>query len=233
MELSEILIIAFTGVVALSTVAYALLTWRLVSETQKLRRAQTEPRVSARVEIDEWAGRDGLELVIRNEGQGPASNIRFDFEGDPTYFIGSGQLEPIDQISVIKNGLPHLGPGQTFRLRLGWLIGEAFDRANQVPWTLHISFRSLGGTLMRGTYVLDFSQFAGTMGGDEQPLVKIERHLNSLQKDVHHLLTGFNKPQIITQTKGAYREEMEQRRRERSGGGPVDSASDTDSVVEG
>ena len=47
MELSEILIIAFTGVVALSTVAYALLTWRLVSETQKLRRARETHKPAA------------------------------------------------------------------------------------------------------------------------------------------------------------------------------------------
>ena len=52
MELSEILIIAFTGVVALSTVAYALLTWRLVSETQKLRSARGDPQTSCSFKAD-------------------------------------------------------------------------------------------------------------------------------------------------------------------------------------
>ena len=110
MELGEILIIVFTGVVAGSTVAYAVLTWRLVAETRRLREAQTEPRVSMRLELAERVGHGGIELLIRNEGQGPAQNIRFHFQGDPTYFIGHGQQQPIDQIPLIENGLPYLGP---------------------------------------------------------------------------------------------------------------------------
>ena len=36
----------FTFIVALATVVYAVLTWRLVSETEKLRIVQTEPDIS-------------------------------------------------------------------------------------------------------------------------------------------------------------------------------------------
>lgn len=36
--------VAFSAVVAITTVVYAILTWRLVSETRKMRVAQTEPR---------------------------------------------------------------------------------------------------------------------------------------------------------------------------------------------
>ena len=229
MELEGTLIVAFTGVVAISTVVYAGLTGWLVFETQKLRKAQTEPRVSARIELAERVAQGGLELVIRNEGQGPANDIRFDFEGDPTYFVEHGQQEPIDQIAVIKNGLPYLGSGQTFKLLLGWLFGEAFDRANQMPWVFHISYKSLGGKPTRDTYVLDFSQFAGLIVGGGPPLVKIEKHLDALQRDVHHLLTGFNKPQVITQTKEEYQEELEQLRRERRRSVPSDSGSKSDS----
>ena len=61
MEVYEWLIVAFTGVVALSTVVYAFLTWRLVSETRRMREVQTEPRVSVRVEPDH-TGLPGYEL---------------------------------------------------------------------------------------------------------------------------------------------------------------------------
>ena len=44
-ELGDWLIVAFTFVVAGSTVAYVILTWRLVTETRRMREAQTEPRV--------------------------------------------------------------------------------------------------------------------------------------------------------------------------------------------
>ena len=75
-ELGDWLIVAFTFVVAGSTVAYVILTWRLVAETRRMREAQTEPRISERSErrnkADMW-DTVRMELVIRNEGQGPGS----------------------------------------------------------------------------------------------------------------------------------------------------------------
>lgn len=48
-ELGEILIIVFTDVVAASTIAYAVLTWRLVAETRRMQEIQTEPGLSVRL----------------------------------------------------------------------------------------------------------------------------------------------------------------------------------------
>ena len=44
MDLNEILIMAFTFVVAVSTAVYAYLTWRLVSETRRMREVQNGPK---------------------------------------------------------------------------------------------------------------------------------------------------------------------------------------------
>ena len=217
MELGEILIVVFTGVVAFSTGVYAFLTWRLVSETRRMREVQTEPRVSMSLALSDRFGNGGLELVIRNEGQGAAEKIRFTFEGDPAYFIGHGQRQPIDQIPVIKNGLPYLGPNQDFRFLLGWLFGESFDRANQSPWTFHVHYESLAKKPKEDTYILDFSQFAHLVVGSGSPLMKIEKHLDSIQNEVHHMATGFHKLQVITQTKEQSRKEMEDFRRQQLG----------------
>ena len=215
MELGEILIIVFTGVVAGSTVAYALLTRQLVSETRRLRKVQTEPRVSVSAELAQGVGHGALELVVRNEGQGPAQNIQFGFEGDPTYFTENGLEQPIDQIPVIKNGLPYLGPSQHFRVLLGWLFGDAFERASQEPWTFHMDYENPFGKPQRGRYTLDFSQFSGLMVGGGPPLVKIEKHLEALQKDLHHLTTGFKRLHVLTQTRDEFRKEMEDLREQR------------------
>ena len=88
MDVGQILMVVFTGVVAFSTGVYAVLTWRLVTETRRMREFQMEPRVCIRVEADR-TGLLGYELVIQNEGQGVAKNVRFGFEGDPTYFRNS------------------------------------------------------------------------------------------------------------------------------------------------
>ena len=210
MDLGEILLIVFTGVVAASTVAYVVLTYRLVSETRRLREVQTEPRVSMRLELAQQVGFGGLELVIRNEGQGPAQNIRFNFQGDPEYFIGHGQNQPIDQIPIIKNGIPYLGPGQSFRFLLGFLFGEAFDHATSAPWIFQIDYESLQKRSKEETYLLDFAQFAGFPIGTGAPLVKIEKHLEAVQRDLHSVVTGFTKLQILIQTVEEFRKESEE-----------------------
>ena len=130
MTFSDGLLILFTGVVAVSTAFYAFLPSRLVYETRRMREVQTEPKVSVRTELSHDVGHGGIELVVRNEGQGPAQNVRFEFEGDPYYF---NKDRPFDQLPVIKNGLPYLGPNQSFRFLLGWLFGDAFVRATEAP----------------------------------------------------------------------------------------------------
>ena len=209
LDLGQALIVAFTGVVAVSTVIYAFLTWRLVSETRRMRRAQTEPRVSVHVELNETSG-DGsrMDLMIQNVGQGPAEEIRFEFEGDPTYF---GKGRPIDQLSVFKNGLPYLSPNQSFRIVLGWLYDEEFTRATQKPWDIRVRYKNVAGEeIPESTFSVDFSQFKGLIASGS-PLYRIEKHLDSLRKDIHKLTEGSRELQVITQSIEEYREDQKER----------------------
>ena len=208
LDLGQTLIVLFTGVVAVSTVFYAILTWKLVSETRRMRRAQTEPRVSVHVELNETSG-DGrrMDLMIQNVGQGPAEDIQFGFEGDPTYF---GKDRPIDQLLVIKNGLPYLSPNQSFRIVLGWLYGGDFARATQKPWRISTQYKNVVGEEMpKVTYLVDFSQFKDLIISGS-PLHRIEKHLDSLRKDIHQLTEGSSEIQVITQGKEEYREEQKE-----------------------
>ena len=66
------------------------------------------------------------------------------------------------------------------------------------------------------TFIVDFSQFDGLTYTTGDPLQKIEKHLDSLQRDVHHMTTGFSKLHILTQTKEEYLEEREEVRRQRT-----------------
>jgi hypothetical protein len=64
----------FSGVVAIATVVYALLTSKLVLETRSLREAQTEPRVEVFMRItDVWIR--GVDIVVKNIGAGPAYDV--------------------------------------------------------------------------------------------------------------------------------------------------------------
>ena len=205
MTVADVLLLVFAGMVAVATLVYAVLTWRLVAETRRMREVQTEPRISVRAELSEQGGHGGIDLVIRNEGQGPAQNVRFRFKGDPTYFF---QDRPVDQFPVIKNGLAYLGPGQTFRFLLGFLMGPSFTHATEAPWTFHTQYENTLGEQRQDTYVVDFSVFESLIVSGRVPLHDIATHLEALQRDVHHLTTGFDQLRVITQTKQEVEEEQ-------------------------
>ena len=211
LDLGQVLMLLFTGVVAASTFVYAKLTRKLVSETQRLREVQTEPRVSIRVEAGH-TGHPGYELVIQNNGQGVAKNVRFEFEGDASYFRNSWiNCSPpeVNELPVIRDGLDYLEPGQVYRFPLGTVSPEEYERAVTTPWTFHAQYESLHGKLMNNTYVIDFSQFTG-MFFEPNHLKEIAEHLETMQKDLHRLTEGHARVQVVTQT----REEFEQRREE-------------------
>lgn len=201
------LIVLFTGVVAVSTVAYAILTWKLVSETRRMRQVQTEPRVSMQLELGSGVGHGGLQLEIRNEGMGPATEIRFEFDGDANYFTNRGLGRPITEVPVIKEGIDYLGPDRNFSFVLGWLFGEDFSRAMEAPWKFNVAYKNLSGKKMKDTFILDFSQFSHLIVGAADPLRNIEKHLDAIQKELKSWSTGTRKPQIIIQTKAQQRKE--------------------------
>jgi hypothetical protein len=154
-----------------------------------------------------------VDLVIRNVGQGPAYNIHFAFQGDPTVF---GDDRPLDQLPIIKNGLRYLAPNQTFRFMLGVLVGQHFERAMRSPWSFDVTYGNQAGRSRRDSYTVDFSQFAQLHVGGRSPLHKIGRHLEALQRDVHNLTTGFRKLRVITQTEQEARRELEEFQNEQS-----------------
>lgn len=149
-------------VVAACTFVYAFLTWRLLSETRKLREVQTEPRVGVQVEPNHPSR--GYDLVIRNTGQGAAQNVRFEFLGDPTYFrdsFGGNAPPPVNQLPVVKDGLVYMEPGYTLTFPLGTTSPKEFDRATREPWEFRVEYENLGGKRRKNNCLVDFSQFKG------------------------------------------------------------------------
>lgn len=222
--MNETLIVVFTGVVAASTLFYVVITGWLAWETRRMRTAQSEPKVSIQLELNHLVGQGGMQLAIRNEGMGPAQDIRFEFDGNPDLFTSNGMRTPIDQVPVVRDGLKYLGPGRQFTFVLGWLFGDAFVQASKQTWEFHVNYKTQTGKLRKDSYVLDFSQFSHLIIGEGDPLRKIEKHLGDIKKEFGHLGNGFHKPRIITQTKDEYLKEIDNLRRQRKEN-PVDDAA--------
>ena len=196
--MNELLIVIFTAVVAVSTVFYTGITGWLSWETRKMRTAQNQPRVSVQAEVDQ-DGHPGYEFVIRNVGQGPAKDVRFDFSGDPSYFRKSfvGNAPPqVDQLPAIRDGLDYMEAGYTLRFTLGTVTEEEFRRASQKPWIINVRYRNLIGKPIRNTYVVDFSQLQGTFFRRNW-IKETSKSLDSINKELSRWGTGFHKIHAI------------------------------------
>ena len=149
--------------------------------------------------------------MICNEGQGVAKNVRFEFEGDSSYFRNSfvfGVLPTVDQLPVIEKGLDFLEPGQTFRFPLGTVTVEEFNRAAEAPWTFQVQYENLYGKRKRAAYTVDFSQFRG-MVFEPIALNEIVKHLNCIRKDLNRLTEGIAKAQVVSQSREEFLKERE------------------------
>ena len=212
MALGEILIIVFTGVVAVSTVIYAILTGLLVSETRRMRRVQTEPLVSIRLEGRHGGGR-GLDLVIRNEGQGIARDVRFAFQGDPSYFketyVGNAPPE-VDKLPLIRDGIDSLGPGDSFRISLGTMDRAQFERAATAPWVFCTECKDISGLVLRNRFSIDFSLFRDLIVEPDR-MQEISDSLGSIKKDLNRIVQGRSHLHVVTHTP----EELQHAREER------------------
>jgi len=148
--------VIFTAIVAIPTVVYAILTWKLTSETRKMREAQTTTNVlvTAEPEADNF---HALYLVVRNVGLAPAYDIKFAINQD--FEIVKGYH--LSKVGFVKNGLNILAPGQEIKtfLYTPWL-DESKNRIDAVI-NIEITYKGVGEKQIKQNYQIDLSQFKG------------------------------------------------------------------------
>jgi hypothetical protein len=151
---SNTLTLVFSGIVAISTGVYAILTWRLTSETRKMREAQTTPNVLVTVDPEDF---HDLYLVVRNVGLAPAYNIKFAISPD-LVIIKDYRLS---KVGFIKDGLSILAPGQEIKTFL--YSPSIVELKNQIDTVLNIEilYESIDKKQIRQNYQIDLSQFKG------------------------------------------------------------------------
>ena len=198
----------FAALVTLATIVYALLTWSLVRETRRMRRAQTDAKMVIGLDTREEQI-NLVDLFIRNEGVGPAHNVRFKVE-----MVGSTGhpeiLESIQSLGFINQGLEYFSPRQEIRSFLTSMIGD-FEAKLATRVGVVIDYSTASGERVGDEYILDLSVFRGVNRLGTPDLHSIAESLKSLKTDVGHLSSGFRKLQVITQDKSDYHREQEER----------------------
>jgi hypothetical protein len=186
--------VAFSGVVAVATVVYAILTARLVRGTERLRAAATEPSLEVT-----YRSRDEamalLELVVKNIGSGPAYGIRFELSAAPEGTGADELLKPLREMKALQSGMNVLMPGQEFSAY--WTdVRQHFDAKLQTLVTARSTCTGVSGVKYKRDHLIDLSELKGAPRLGTPSLLAIARSLEKLQNDVHSFTTGSQRLKI-------------------------------------
>ena len=212
---SGALSVVFSAIVTAATVVYSILTWKLVTETRRMRKAQTDARVSISLSVSEkWVNL--INLVVRNEGVGPAFDIEFEINVVNPEDCDKKLLETIDKFGFLKRGIPYLSPGQAVQSFLT-SMADNYEQKRKAAIEVKIKYNTSSGENPEEQYLLDFSVFEGLRTLGTAPLHSIASSLEKIERNVEHLSSGFNRLKVIlyTQTdieaeEKEWREEIEQ-----------------------
>ncbi|HCI29730.1 MAG TPA: hypothetical protein DE117_06090 [Fervidobacterium sp.] len=177
MSLSDIISLVFSGVVAISTVVYAVLTYQLTSETRKMREAQTEPKISISIQHREEYIKL-LDMIVENIGQGPAYGVKF--EVDPDFEIVKGYF--LSQLGFVKNGVAYFAPKQKIEFFLT-NIAEGFNDKVNIEIKIKVTYSSKTGKRYEDEYIISFKELAGLISL-ESPKSKIAYALERSERDL-------------------------------------------------
>lgn len=146
------------GIVAIATVALAIITRRYVIITNQILKASYKPEVVAflrkrskyppeNYEVNEIA------ICIKNVGPGTARNISF---GDDLSFKPYGG-DPLESIGFLKYGIDCLAPGEERRQSQPYMQNR-FGDLNQIKVTINISYKDPHGTIYTEPFPLNFEE---------------------------------------------------------------------------
>lgn len=181
----------FSGVVTVATVVYAWLTAKLVQETRQMRQVQTEPRIQVTYRTrDEWI--NFLDISVKNIGLGPAQDLQFSIRAVSDNPGAPELIASLNKLGAFKSGLKYLGPGQEFSSFWSSLMeGNTTKVDSQI--LVACQYSSVTGTKYSTEYILDLSELKGSSSLGEPPLPKIAKHIETIEKDIHSVITGFNR----------------------------------------
>lgn len=192
--------VIFSAIVAIATAVYAFLTWKLFSETKKMREAQTEPKVSIVIQPrKEWISL--IDMVIQNIGLGPAYDIKFNVSPDFEYAKGKF----LSNLGFMKNGLQYLAPNQKIEFFLTSMTDNYKEKIIN-PFKISLSYQNSIGKTYKEEYLLDFSHLIG-LSQLSDPLYNMSKNIENIEKDIHNLATGFFKMKVIRYTNKDIEEE--------------------------
>lgn len=172
-------------IIGLTTIAYALITSRMLYETKKLRVFQTEPHVF--ISIQSVQGASFLKnMVIQNIGAAPAYDIFF--QVDPDIVIMHGKK--LTDINFIQRGLKRLAPNEKIEFFVANTI-KLSEEATQTEVRITVSYRGREKEkkAKEETFELGLTEKSGMFSVDTDPYKEMVTKLDAIHQDLKRVST--------------------------------------------
>jgi hypothetical protein len=188
-ENNVIITLIFSGIVMLSTIVYAMLTWKLVKETKQMRISQYEPYIMfylSKGETDTHL----IFLNIINIGQGVGRNVTFEIIEDPML-----KEAPITSLSFFTKGVKYFPPKKEYRHYLGSWQGMEKEDILSLNTIIKVCYEDIFKKKKEEVFSLSFSDieidakftppetYIGMIGYN---LKKIEESIGKLNSTISH-----------------------------------------------
>jgi hypothetical protein len=153
----ETLQILFSAIVSLSTVSYVVLTWKLVSETRRMREFQITPDVTIYLDRGE-ADPSLIYIVFKNIGLGYAKNVKVEIIKDFNYY--DNDALQLKNKGIIKNGLKSFYPKQCYRFFITYLP-DNYEQKISDNFIFKISYQDMNNKNFNQEINLSFIELKG------------------------------------------------------------------------
>lgn len=190
------LTLIFSGVVTLSTVIYAILTWRLTNETIKMRKAQTDPNIAIYL-MPTKVSMHFLDLIIKNIGSGPAYDVTFKVLEE--FDVADKMDRKLSEIAFLKEGIKYMPPNYSVETYAFQLLGQ-YEEIIDKSIKIEVSYKNYEKKKLSEIIHLNMSQFKGKQTLGEEPLIKIANSIESMKNNIQKISSGHTHLSVDTYT---------------------------------
>ncbi|MDN4164876.1 hypothetical protein QWY31_05150 [Cytophagales bacterium LB-30] len=155
LTLEGVLTLVFSGLVAISTIFYVILTERLVRETRIMRKNQVEPHIIAFLDLSERLP-DIVYVKTKNIGLGVALNVRFKIEKDISY----PDSISLSNLTYFSEGVNYFPPNHEDK-HLVFSFRQDTERKMDDSIIFKVEYESILGEKKSNHYNLRFNELAG------------------------------------------------------------------------
>ena len=138
-----------------------------------------------------------LDLIIKNIGLGPAYDVAFKVLEE--FELPEKTDRKVSEIDFINEGIKYMPPNHSVETYAFSLLGQ-YERIIDKTIKIKVSYKNSEKKNLSEIIHLNMSQFKGKQSLGEDPLNKLAKNVESIQKDIHHLSSGFHHLRVDTYT---------------------------------